>query len=47
MVLGTGYNKKIDLWALGVYLYELSNYAIPFSPKQITKTAFEATVKQA
>ena len=30
MVLTKGYNKGIDFWGLGIYLYELTNYQPPF-----------------
>lgn len=36
-----GYNKEIDFWALGVYLYEISNYEPPFEEEEIIKPKFE------
>lgn len=41
MLLRKGYDKKIDLWELGVYLYEMSNYDLPFLTEEITPQKFE------
>lgn len=35
MVLRDGYTKLIDLWTLGVYSYEMSNFAPPFASAEI------------
>jgi serine/threonine protein kinase len=47
MVLKKGYNKEIDLWTFGVYLYELSNYEPPFTTDQITRARFQAVVMES
>lgn len=31
MVLKEGYGKEIDLWTIGIYAYEMSNFSPPFS----------------
>lgn len=31
MVLREGYGKFIDLWTIGIFAYEMSNYSPPFS----------------
>lgn len=36
MILKNGYNRAADLWTLGVYAYEMSNYSPPFSGRDIT-----------
>ena len=42
------YSKEIDLWALGIYAYELSNYEPPFEAEHIQNyTLFRALVKRA
>lgn len=35
MTIGQGYGREIDLWMLGVYAYELSNYTQPFKGPEI------------
>ena len=35
MIFGTECKRHIDLWALGVLAYQLSNYAFPFDPEDI------------
>lgn len=35
MILKAGYNKPIDFWTLGIYLYEMSVHEPPFSTEQI------------
>ena len=47
MVLKKGYNKEIDFWTLGIYLYELSVYEPPFQTEQITRARFEAVCLEA
>lgn len=47
MVLKKGYNKEIDLWTLGVYLYELSNLDPPFTSEQVNKNRFQAVCLEA
>ena len=42
MVLKKGYGKEIDIWTLGVYLYELSVHEPPFTVEQITRSRFQA-----
>ena len=31
MVTQKGYGLSVDIWAIGVYAYELSNYSPPFA----------------
>lgn len=33
MILGTGHNEKLDIWTLGVLMYELLSGTPPFTPK--------------
>jgi len=40
MLLKKGYDRKIDLWELGVFIYELSNFDIPFKTEEITPQKF-------
>ena len=48
MVLKEGYGKEIDIWAIGIYAYEMSNYCPPFSSVDIKdKLKVKKTVKQA
>jgi serine/threonine protein kinase len=35
MVMGTECTKKVDIWALGVLTYELSNLYFPFANSDI------------
>lgn len=35
MVLRVGYYKYIDLWAIGIFAYEISNYHPPFEGAEI------------
>lgn len=35
MVLREGYGKEIDLWTIGIFAYEMSNYYPPFTGPQI------------
>ena len=34
MINGTGHNEKLDIWTLGVLMFELLNGSPPFSPKE-------------
>jgi len=48
MVLKDGYGKEIDLWTIGIYAYEMSNYAPPFSGTEIKdKQRVKRLVKNA
>ncbi len=48
MVLKEGYQKEIDIWAIGVYAYEMSNYYPPFASADIKeKLKVKRVVKQA
>ena len=33
MILGTGHNEKLDVWTVGILMYELLYGVPPFSPK--------------
>jgi serine/threonine protein kinase len=33
MILGTGHDEKLDLWSLGVLIYELLTGKAPFAPE--------------
>ena len=33
MILGTGHNEKLDIWTLGILMFELLNGTPPFTPK--------------
>ena len=35
MVMRKGYDRMVDIWAIGVYAYEMSNYSPPFSSADI------------
>lgn len=47
MVLKLGYKKEVDLWTLGIYLYELSVYEPPFTTDQISRAKFKNVVLEA
>lgn len=48
MVLKEGYQKEIDIWAIGVYAYEMSNYCPPFATSDIKeKLKVKRVVKMA
>lgn len=47
MVLKKGYGKEIDIWTLGIYLYELSVFEPPFTVEQITRARFQAVCLDA
>ena len=48
MVLRQGYQKEVDIWAIGVYAYEMSNYYPPFASADIKeKLKVKRVVKQA
>jgi len=33
MIMGTGHNEKLDIWTLGILMYELLSGTPPFTPK--------------
>lgn len=33
MIMGTGHNEKLDIWTLGILMYELLAGSPPFTPK--------------
>ena len=35
IVMRKGYDRMVDIWAIGVYAYEMSNYSPPFSSADI------------
>ena len=35
MVMRKGYDRMVDIWAIGIYAYEMSNYSPPFSSADI------------
>ncbi len=37
MILGTGHNEKLDIWTIGVLMYELLMGKPPFSPSKSIK----------
>lgn len=37
MIMGTGHNEKLDIWTLGVLLFELLIGCPPFTPKERIK----------
>ncbi len=37
MILGTGHNEKLDIWTLGILMFELLHGRPPFSPKNHIK----------
>ena len=48
MVLGYEYGREIDLWTLGVYSYEMSNFAAPFAGADLgNKAKVQKLVKGA
>ena len=48
MAVGAECKRFVDLWAIGVLAYHLSNYDFPFTIEQIQKAStFEKVVKQA
>ena len=48
MVLGYEYGREIDLWTLGIYSYEMSNFAAPFAAADIkNKTKVKKLVQNA
>ena len=48
MVLKEGYQKEIDIWAIGIYAYEMSNYHPPFASADIKeKLKVKRVVKMA
>jgi len=48
MVMKEGYGKEIDIWAIGIYAYEMSNYYPPFASSDIKdKLKVKKIVKQA
>lgn len=48
MVLREGYGKEIDLWTIGIFAYEMSNYNPPFAGPDIKdKQRVKRLVKSA
>lgn len=47
MVLLKGYSKEVDLWMLGIFAYELSNYTPPFRSFDIKNRGRVKKVVQA
>ena len=48
MVLGFEYGREIDLWTLGIYSYEMSNFTAPFAGADIkNKTKVKKLVQNA
>lgn len=37
MIMGTGHNEKLDIWTLGVLMFELLIGTPPFTPKERIK----------
>ena len=33
MILGTGHNEKLDIWSMGILMYEMLHGKAPFTPK--------------
>ena len=48
MVMRQGYNKSVDIWSIGIYAYEMSNYNPPFAGADIKdKLKVKRVVKNA
>lgn len=39
MILRQGYGREIDLWMIGIYAYEISNYCTPFTSIELNDEA--------
>ena len=43
-----GYDKSVDIWAIGIYAYEMSNYNPPFASADIKdKLKVKRVIKNA
>jgi len=48
MVMRKGYDKSVDIWAIGIYAYEMSNYHPPFASADIKdKLKVKRVIKNA
>lgn len=48
MVMRKGYDKSVDIWAIGIYAYQMSNYSPPFASADIKdKLKVKRVIKNA